>query len=581
VVAPDLLLEGETKGSMRPTGPTKNLKQNKSNSLKRKRDKSDDEEIDAPLHNTCGKCVDYRHLNNPFSHNAEEEEDDEDITQEAYTTLAKSFPTADKPKSLKQAMESPEREEWERAVKSKMDQLQKMGTWVLVDKPTDTIPISNRWVFIKKYNKDSDLLKYKGRLVAKGCSQQPRHNYQETYSPVVRMETLHVILVIAIIKNYSILQMDVKGAYLNGTLKEKVYMMQPEGHNDGTSRVCLLAKTLYGLKQSGREWNIELDDKLKKYRFKRLKSDLCAYIQRNGEDVTILTIWVNDLMLFTSSEQILKLVKIQLSTEWEITDLGEPAKIVGIEITKTRDGIRISQEKYIDSILKRQGMEGANPVSTLMDMNDKVGPNLDRNKGNCSNSYAQLLGELQFLVNATCPDIALAVNKLSAYTANPSLKHTGMLKRILRYLAGMKNYVITYSKYSPQRILEGENMFHGYADAAYANTDNFKLTSGYVFLMGGGAVTWRSKKQTMIALSSTEAEYVALCEAGHKACWLRNLMEELGEPQLSPTLIKGDNNGSIAMARNPQFHKRSKHIATRWHWIRDKVQESTIAIDSC
>jgi hypothetical protein len=299
----------------------------------------------------------------------------------------------------------------------------------------------------------------------------------------MHMETLHVILVITIIKNYSILQMDVKGAYLNSTLKEKVYMMQPEGHNDGTGHVCLLVKTLYGLKQLGREWNIELDDKLKKYGFKRLKSNLCAYIRHNGEDVAILTVWVDDLMLFASSEQILKSVKIQLSTEWEITDLGEPAKIVGIEITKMWDSIRISQEKYIDSILKRQGMEGANPVLTLMDTNDKVGPNPDGNEGNRSNSYAQLLGELQFLVNATCPDISLAVNKLSAYTANPSLKHTGMLKRILRYLAGTKNYVITYSKYSPQRILEGENMFHGYADAAYANTDDFKLTSGYVFLV--------------------------------------------------------------------------------------------------
>jgi hypothetical protein len=332
------------------------------------------------------------------------------------------------------------------------------------------------------------------------------------------METLRVILAIAIIKNYSILQMDVKGAYLNGTLKEKVYMTQPEGHNDGTGRVCLLVKTLYGLKPSGREWNIELDNKLKKYGFKQLKSNPCAYIRRNGEDVAILTIWVDDLMLFASSEQILKSVKIQLSTEWEITDLGEPAKIVGIEITKMRDGIRISQEKYIDSILKRQGMEGANPVLTPMDTNDKVGPNPDGNEGNCSNSYTQLLGE---------------------------------------------------------------NMFHGYANAAYTNTDDFKLTSGYVFLMRGGAVTWRSKKQTMIALSSTEAKYVALCKAGREACWLRNLMEELGEPQLSPTLIKGDNDGSIAMARNLQFHKRLKHIAMRWHWIRDKVQESAIAIDSC
>lgn len=380
MVAPNLPLEGETKGSTQLVGPTKNLKI--SDSLKRKRNKSKDEEVDVPLHKTHGKCVDCKHLNNPFAHNVEEEEDDKELTEEAYATLTESFPTADEPKNLKQAMESSEWKEWDHVVKSKMDQLQKMGTWNLVEKPTDTIPISNRWnrwVFIKKYNKSGDLLKYKGRLVAKGCSQRPRHDYQETYSLVVHMETLHVILVIAVIKSYSILQMDVKGAYLNSSLKEKVYMTQPEGHNDGTSHVCLLIKTLYRLKQSGREWNIELDGKLKKYGFIRLKSNLCVYTQCNAENIAILTVWVDNLMLFASSDEILKSVKIQLSAEWEITDLGEPAKIIGIEITRILDGIKISQEKYIDSILNKRGwrapipsqcqwtqMTNSNPILTAM-----------------------------------------------------------------------------------------------------------------------------------------------------------------------------------------------------------------------
>jgi hypothetical protein len=264
------------------------------------------------------------------------------------------------------------------------------------------------------------------------------------------METLQVILAIMIIRNYSILQMDVKGAYLNGILREKVYMTQPEGHNDGTGCVCLLRKTLYGLKQSGRQWNLKLNMKLKKCTFKRLKSDPCVYVRHNGDDVAMLTVWVDNLLLFASLDATLKSIKAQLCTEWEITDLGEPAKIVGIEITRTRDGIKISQEKYIDSILKREGMESANPVATPMDTNDKLEPNPDGTEGNRSNSYARLLGELQFLVNATRPDIAYAVNKLAAYTANPSLKHTGMLKRILRYLVGTKSYTITYAKYHPQ-----------------------------------------------------------------------------------------------------------------------------------
>jgi hypothetical protein len=171
------------------------------------------------------------------------------------------------------------------------------------------------------------------------------------------------------------------------------------------------------------------------------------------------------------------------------------------------------------------------------------------------------------------------VNRLAAYTANPSLQHTGALKRILRYLSGTRTHGITYTA-SPTSS-ENANAFFGYSDAAYANTDDYKSTSGYVFIANGGAITWRSKNQTTIALSSTEAEYVALSEAGREVCWLRNLYDELGYTQMAPSLIKGDNDGSIAMAKNPQFHKRSKHIATRWHWVRNAVKDQILAIESC
>jgi hypothetical protein len=158
-----------------------------------------------------------------------------------------------------------------------------------------------------------------------------------------------------------------------------------------------------------------------------------------------------------------------------------------------------------------------------------------------------------------------------------SLQHIGTLKRVLHYLQGTKEYGITYQSQTPQ----GRNLFYGFADAAYANTDDYKSTSGQVFLAAGGAITWRSKKQTVIALSSTEAEYVALSEAGREACWLRSLCEELGFPQSEPTEIRGDNMGAISMARNPQFHKRSKHIATKWHWIQDLIQNGIVWAKSC
>jgi hypothetical protein len=370
-------------------------------------------------------------------------------------------------------------------------------------------------------------------------------------------------------------QMDVKGAYLNGRLKERVYMLQPEGFNDGTGRVCLLIKTLYGLKQSGREWNIEFDTKLRRRRYQRLRSDPCTYIWRDGDEYGIITVWVDDLLLFATSEAILTKMGNDLHAEWEITDLGEPAKIVGIEITRTEYSITLSQKRYIEAILQREGLTKANAVGMPLDPSVALKPNPDGNAGDRSNSYARLLGELQFLANATRPDIAYAVNRLASYTANPSMQHTTALKRILRYLSGTRTYGITYSS-NPQYPA-----LLGYADAAFANADDLKSTSGYVFLVGGGAITWRSKKQTTIALSTTEAEYVALSEAAREACWLQSLYTELGFPQASPILIRGDNDGSIALAKNPTFHKRSKHIEIRWHWVRDLVQDGVVRIESC
>ena len=204
-------------------------------------------------------------------------------------------------------------------------------------------------------------------------------------------------------------------------------------------------------------------------------------------------------------------MKSELRSEWEITDLGEPAKIVGIEITRGEGYVTIAQKNYVREILKREGMEYANPVAMPMDLNVELRPNPDGNDGNRSNSYARLLGELQYLANATRPDIAYAVNRLAAYTANPSLQHISALKRVLRYLCGTKDYGITYRKPSNNKECA---LCDGYADTAYANSDDLKSMSGCVYMAAAGAVTWRSKKQATIALSSTEAEYVALSEAG-------------------------------------------------------------------
>jgi len=290
--------------------------------------------------------------------------------------------------------------------------------------------------------------------------------------------------------------MDIKGAYLNGILKENIYMEQPEGSNDGTGRICWLIKTLYGLKQSGCEWNKTLDSKLIKFGFTQLISDPCVYIKWDGDKISIITVWVDDLLLFASTDELMTKIKNYIKSKWEATDIGEPNKIVGIEITINENSVSISQQKYIENILRQEHMINANPVGTPLDHNVQIEPNPDGNQGSHSNSYVRLLGELQWVANVTRPDITYAVNKLAMYTTNPSLQHVSALKRILRYLAGTKNLGITYSENPDRDQLSTLSLFYGYADVAYANSDDLKSTSGYVFLASGGVIIWKSKKQT-------------------------------------------------------------------------------------
>jgi len=371
-------------------------------------------------------------------------------------------------------------------------------------------------------------------------------------------------------------QIDIKGAYLNGILKETIYMRQPEGFTDGTDRVCKLNKTLYGLKQSGREWNNQLDLGLQTFGFTRLLSDPCAYVRREDKDFQIITVWVDDLLLFATTDKGIQRMKREIASRWRVTDLGEPSKIIGIEITRSDDSIAISQKQYINSVLRKQGLERANPVSTPMDHNHMPEPNPDQDTGNRSNAYASLLGELQYLAVCTHPDIAYAVHRLASYAANPTLIHHTMLKRILRYLAGTRNLGIIYRKSD-----DTSDPLVGYADAGFANADDMKSTTGIVFKSSGGAIVWKAKKQTLSALSTTEAEYVALSHCGTEARWLRNLYDELGFHLDKPLEIRCDNLGAISMANNPYTSQSTRHINLKYHCIRQLIQNGYIITKPC
>src|SRR6202789_4023968 len=374
-VTPDMPCEGESTFTMPPRGVTDSddITRNLEPKRKRKRiEVEEDLDIDEPR-KTRGIRTDYKHLHDPFTY--EEEEDNFLSIEEVYAIIA-----GDELTSLKDARNSPEWPEWQKAMKAELDLLTEKGTWELVQKPPDAVPISNKWIFFNKWNKEGEVVRYRARLVAKGYAQQPGFDYRETFLPVVRMDTLHAILALVPEKELKLHQMDVKGAYLNGTLQEIIYMKQHEGWEDETGRVCRLVKSLYGLKQAGREWNNELDGKLKVHEYKCLLSDPCVYIRRDGDDFGIMAIWVDDSLLFASSDKTMEHMKKTLHSEWDVTDLGDPSKIVGIEVTRTDNSITISQQRYIENVLRNEGMAEANPTGIPMDPNMKLGPNPDEDR---------------------------------------------------------------------------------------------------------------------------------------------------------------------------------------------------------
>jgi hypothetical protein len=228
---------------------------------KRKRDESTNIDVNEPR-KMRGTRTDYWRLQNPLE---EEEETFLIDDEEPYAIIA-----GDKLTSLREAKDSPDWHIWQKTMDIELDVLKEMGTWELVPKPLGAVPISNKWTFVKKRNKEGEVIRHRARLVVKGCSQRPGQDYMETYSPVVRLDTLRAILALVPIKGLKVHQLDIKGAYLNRILQETIYMKQPEDREDGTGRVCRLKKTMYGLKQSGHEWNRQLDARLTHHRFKRL-----------------------------------------------------------------------------------------------------------------------------------------------------------------------------------------------------------------------------------------------------------------------------------------------------------------------
>ncbi|RVW73986.1 Retrovirus-related Pol polyprotein from transposon RE1 [Vitis vinifera] len=405
-----------------------------------------------------------------------------------------------------------------------------------------------------------------------GFTQTYGIDYLETFAPVAKLNTVRVLLSIAANLDWPLQQLDVKNAFLNGNLEEEVYMDPPPGFDEHfRSKVCKLKKSLYKLKQSPRAWFERFTQFVKNQGYVQAQSDHTMFIKHSNDGkIAILIVYVDDIILTGDHVTKMDRLKKSLALEFEIKDLGSLRYFLGMEVARSKRGIVVSQRKYILDLLKEMGMSGCRPADTPIDPNQKLGDTKDGNLVNTTR-YQKLVGKLIYLSH-TRPDIAFAVSIVSQFMHSPYEVHLEAIYRILRYLKSTPGKGLFFKK-SEQKTIEA------YTDADWAGsvTDR-RSTSGYCTYIWGNLVTWRSKKQSVVARSSAEAEYRAMAHGVCEILWLKNILEELKRPLEMPMKLYCDNKAAISIAHNPVQHDRTKHVEIDRHFIKEKLEASIICM---
>ena len=489
------------------------------------------------------------------------------------------------PRTFKQACKSSESVHWKEAMQKEYNSLKEYQTWDLVDLPPNANLIGCKWVFKTKRKADGQIDRFKARLVAQGFSQQHGVDYEETFAPVAKYKSIRTVLAIGNQLDLEIHQMDVNSAYLNGEIVENIYMKQPEGFvsPDYPNKVCKLRKSLYGLKQSARCWNDKIDSYLKSAGYKQNTADPCIYYRtetvNEKQIIVIMAVYVDDTVIMSNDIDVLQSQKVKISQRFSMDDRGEVHYILGMEVKRDRENrvMTICQKSYLESVIARFRMQNCNPVSTPLETGKRFTKLGEDEETVDIKLYQAAIGSLNYAAIATRPDLSVAVGMLSQHMVSPGNEHWSGVKRVLRYVKGTINYGLTFRSSDDFRL-------HGYSDADWAGcTETRKSTSGQVFRLGDCTISWRSRKQSIVALSSTESEYVALCETSQEVVWLRNLLRDIGFKQDKPTstVVYEDNQGAIALSQNPKDHSRTKHIDIKFHYIREQISKGNVELQYC
>jgi hypothetical protein len=460
-------------------------------------------------------------------------------------------------------LKSPEVGLWKKACEEEMEALKKRKVWEMVERPRGRKVIKNRWVFDVKTDG-----RKKARLVAKGFSQVEGLDYDQVFSPVVRFETVRLLLAMAALENWHMTGVDVRNAYLYGKLDEEIFMEQPEGFKvpGEENKVLRLLRALYGLKQAGLVWWRALKLSMEKLGFSSLKSDAGIFIYQGQGSFVIAIVYVDDAIFMGPDRALAYEMKHRFMKVWETRDLGEVTEFLRMRITREGSSIHIDQTAYLQVVLQRCGMSAAKSTATPLPAGYVPQVSGTVASPELRSRFQTVIGSLLYLMLGTRPDISFAVTKLAQHAANPSEDHLSKALYICRYLVGTSKYRLTYNGESGAGI-------SACTDSDWASDDtNRRSQTGYFVKLAKGLISWTSRAQKTIALSSTEAEYMALSDCSRQVVWMHTLLGELGF-HMAAIPICGDNQGSIFIASNPVTEKRTKHIDIRYHFVRDVIQK--------
>jgi hypothetical protein len=476
------------------------------------------------------------------------------------------------PRTVEEALSGPNSDQWKQAMDDEYRSLLENDTWDLVDSTPGIKPIPVKWVFKIKKDAAGKIERYKARLVVKGFMQREGIDFDEVFAPVSKHTSLRTLLAKAAAEDLELQQLDIKTAFLNGELEEQVYMKQPPGYEEGgPNKVCHLKKTLYGLKQAPRAWHLKLKEELHKLGAQVSDADPGLYIHHGKDAIVYMIIWVDDILMASKSMAAINAVKKSLMTTFDARDLGDAKFFVGLSIERDRANrtIKIAQKLAITDLVHKFGLKDAKGRGVPMSVATKLTRDEENPLDTTKFPYSELVGSLLYLTVCTRPDIAQAVGCLSRYMATPAVSHWTAALGVLRYLATTQDFGLKFSG----------GGFHGYADADYAgDVDTRRSTTGYVFILNGGAISWSSRLQPTVAVSTAEAEYMAAAFAVKEALWLRKLMADFGFGT-QPVKIYGDNQSALKLIKHPIASLRSKHIDVIYHFARERAARGEVKFE--